>query len=366
MNRRSAVTLVEVLIAMFIMALGLMSILALFPVGALQMAQALKDQRCAEAAANAAAWFRLAWKDACEIGGQGQPDPRQRFVIALSSPNQDDRVVVTGAPPFSLLDAKQNLGPPDPSVNLPSMNSGLLGFGGANNPSYPVYVDPIGWKSAPTSAQQWWVAGKTIPRRPFFARQQVVFGVVGANQRVDNVFLNLTTPQRILRQFSLLDDMSFTPDGKAQATGANQVIERQGKYTWAFLVRRQNNLVARQVDLTVVVYSGRSIDVASPETPYPATFDPTNPTSISLPYGGVVPKPALRRGWWVFDATTFPPQGFFYRVVNVNDETPGVVRLELQTPLKAGSAQRTMVVMDNVAEVFEKGTIDPKEEIRPF
>ncbi len=51
MTRRPAVTLMEVLIAMFIMAIGMMALLALFPVGAVSMAQALKDDRCASAAA---------------------------------------------------------------------------------------------------------------------------------------------------------------------------------------------------------------------------------------------------------------------------------------------------------------------------
>ena len=49
MTRRPAVTLMEVLIAMFIMAIGMMALLALFPVGAVSMAQALKDDRCAYA-----------------------------------------------------------------------------------------------------------------------------------------------------------------------------------------------------------------------------------------------------------------------------------------------------------------------------
>src|SRR5579871_5946527 len=49
MTRRPAVTLMEVLIAMFIMAIGMMALLALFPVGAVTMAQALKDDRCAYA-----------------------------------------------------------------------------------------------------------------------------------------------------------------------------------------------------------------------------------------------------------------------------------------------------------------------------
>ncbi len=47
MTRRPAVTLMEVLIAMFIMAIGMLALLALFPVGAVSMAQALKDDRCA-------------------------------------------------------------------------------------------------------------------------------------------------------------------------------------------------------------------------------------------------------------------------------------------------------------------------------
>ena len=49
MTRRPAVTLMEVLIAMFIMAIGMLALLALFPVGAVSMAQALKDDRCAYA-----------------------------------------------------------------------------------------------------------------------------------------------------------------------------------------------------------------------------------------------------------------------------------------------------------------------------
>ena len=59
MNRRTAVTLTEVLVAIFIMGIGLLAILSLFPLGAAQMAQSLKDQRCAEAAGNASALFRV-------------------------------------------------------------------------------------------------------------------------------------------------------------------------------------------------------------------------------------------------------------------------------------------------------------------
>src|SRR5262249_30557160 len=55
MIRRAGVTLIEVLVSIFIMGVGLLALLTLFPLGALTMAQAVKDQRCAEAAANAEA-----------------------------------------------------------------------------------------------------------------------------------------------------------------------------------------------------------------------------------------------------------------------------------------------------------------------
>ena len=99
MTRRSATTLTEVLIAIFIMGIGLMAILALFPLGAAQMAQALKDQRSAEATGIAAPPGRILWKEACRadpnsagsdpqfIDPAGFPASIQRFIYALDDPN---------------------------------------------------------------------------------------------------------------------------------------------------------------------------------------------------------------------------------------------------------------------------------------
>jgi hypothetical protein len=53
MIRRPAVTLIEVLISMFIMAIGMLALLVLFPLGAVSMGQALKDDRCASTASMA-------------------------------------------------------------------------------------------------------------------------------------------------------------------------------------------------------------------------------------------------------------------------------------------------------------------------
>ena len=73
---RRAVTLTEVLIAIFLMGIGLMAILSLFPLGAAQMAQALKDQRAAEQAANSIGSLRVSWKrsyDASTTGTKFDP-----------------------------------------------------------------------------------------------------------------------------------------------------------------------------------------------------------------------------------------------------------------------------------------------------
>src|SRR6267378_1692422 len=53
--QRTGVTLTEVLVAIFVMGIGLLSLLVLFPLGALQMARAIRDQRVTHCGANASA-----------------------------------------------------------------------------------------------------------------------------------------------------------------------------------------------------------------------------------------------------------------------------------------------------------------------
>ncbi|GIW82830.1 MAG: hypothetical protein KatS3mg105_4637 [Gemmatales bacterium] len=96
-NHPSGVTLTEVLVSIFVMGIGLMSLLVLFPLGAMNMAQAIKDDRAAHAGANAAA-------------------------IARILNIRDDAMVF-------------------PAYTNPPPGAAALTPGGS---SYPVYVDPIG------------------------------------------------------------------------------------------------------------------------------------------------------------------------------------------------------------------------------
>src|SRR5262245_33735760 len=69
-DRRAGITLTEVLVAIFVCGLGMMALMQLFPLGAMNMAQAIKDDRCGHCAANAAAILRAAWRVSLETGGK--------------------------------------------------------------------------------------------------------------------------------------------------------------------------------------------------------------------------------------------------------------------------------------------------------
>src|SRR5581483_2122955 len=98
-------SLIEVLVALFVMSVGLLALLALFPIGALEMHQAIKDSRCALAAANAAS-------------------------VAEAMQLRDDPLV------FAALNANPPTLPA--GVNpLPTLPAGYT------QPGYPVYVDPF-------------------------------------------------------------------------------------------------------------------------------------------------------------------------------------------------------------------------------
>src|SRR5262249_40059650 len=174
------------------MGVGRLALLTLFPLGALTMAQAVKDQRCAEAAANAEA-------------------------IAIY---RDMRNSV-GTATFQ-----------NPGGGLPNLTSVR---GALEGPSYPIYVDPIGWQASRTNKPLGKLTGAfTSP------------GVPRRNASFTST-LNLA-----VRWCSLLDDMEFTEDGLPKRIGVE--VQREPQYTWAYLFRRPDASVQDIVDMTVVVY----------------------------------------------------------------------------------------------------------------
>jgi hypothetical protein len=148
-------------------------------------------------------------------------------------------------------------------------------------------------------------------------------------------------------------------------------VEREGLLSTAVLLRRPRSSVANVVEMSVVVYYRRPLtpqnDLLNDEYAYVAQFNAPSPNMIRLDSTGRR-RPPLRPGSWVLDATyqtatlngiTYGwANGYFYRVNTVNEVATDQWELELETPLRgwpaAGSG--TIIVMDSVVEVLEKGT----------
>jgi prepilin-type N-terminal cleavage/methylation domain-containing protein len=313
MKHRPGVTLVEVLVTIFIMGIGMLALLVLFPLGALTMAQALRDDRTATASASAAATaINFEIRQDLLVAGQ----PNTNFLSAYTKP----------------------FGANSPYV-LPDNWAG---------PGWPVYVDPY---YAQLSAGPLGAAGNTpgIPRRSL---------------SFSNAFPGRTqslTAQETARWFTLLDDITFAPDGTPDLSAG--IVDRPGRYTWAYLLRRPR-AASPVTELTIVVYSGRNLTLQQGETTYMASGN-QGETSVTLTWDPAVqPKPALRTGGWILD-TTFNPStnvvnAYFYRVVAINEVpinatvAPATMVLELQNPLKANV--NAAVAMEFVVDVFDKGT----------
>jgi len=354
MNRRPAVTLIEALMAIFVMAIGLLALLTLFPLGALTMAQALKDQRTTETASNATSAFK-----ALQLGN-----------------DQNVNLPIPGGNGLSLFQD------PWPQILYGGNSLPMI----PNGPGYPVYIDPLYVSLDGFTPTYNRVVGQASGSTGGI-RRLTVAGPMSANPT---------------RWCTLQDDIYFADNGAPDPGFPGVPIPREGRYTLAYMVRRATaNSADLPLDLTVVVYSGRqpgpdltvvpSIPIG--ESPYISRFVSDRVIQLTwLP--GAQAKPKVRRGTWLLDARmSFPavpfvssdpnmqpfnptgplpaPQGYFYRVTNVNDVLgDGVLEVEVQSPnggpIPAGywgnipftvqPIQGTVIVMDNVSEVFARGT----------
>jgi len=284
MIHRTGISLIEVLVAIFITAVGMLALLTLFPLGALRMSDAIKDGRCAQAGANATA-----------------------SALAMNLRNDTNVLNAFTSASGSLASATVNGQP-------------------YQGPSYPVYVDPLGKASGTTLGQP-----------------QIQRVSPGYASSINSAY----------QWFSILDDITFGPNGMA-APGST--LTRTNRYSWAYMLQRPNYAVPSVVTMSVVVYSSRGSS-GSTETPYSGlTLTQGSKIVTNFPAGA-----QIRRGSWLLDATVTSssgpdPHGNFYRVVDITSTSSGSVTVELQTPLRQGSSSGTMIAMDAVAEVFDKGT----------
>src|SRR5260370_9952636 len=141
---RSGAPLTEVLVAIFVMAIGLLALLTLFPLGALSMAQAIKDDRTGHSGKNG---FAIA-----SVFGI-QTDP-----IITNCTNLQPGSLFTGPPSNSPVyffnpypGISQTFTTPPVFLLAPHLKM-ITGYDG---PSYPVFVDPWGWNYFHTGPTAW-------------------------------------------------------------------------------------------------------------------------------------------------------------------------------------------------------------------
>jgi len=297
MKTRAGITLIEVLVAIFIMGVGMLAILVLFPVAALSMARAIRDDRASQCGQQAAA-------------------------LANTFDLRHDTAV------------------------LNQLNNATLPYSGgaapqSDTPSYPVYIDPFG-------ATQLGKLGGVMYR---VAPSTSSFPISGTATQAE-------------RWFTLLDDINFLPTGKP--SGASP--ERYGYYSWAYIARRPQH-GRSLVDLTVLVYKGRSVSITDSERAFPSatTAAPTHiansaTLTITVAAGS---EPELRPGGYILDTTYVPPPpppavatggtvvGRAYQILDIQ-KSGTTWQLRMEQP--QAHPITSIVVMENVIAAFEKGT----------
>ena len=325
MPRRDGVTLLECLVAIFVMGIGLLALLTLFPIGALRMALAIQNERCYQLGASGTAITTL----------KGLPNDSS--VVGLYS------------------------------------NPGIAGVNNAlpDSPSYPVFIDPVGYRCAFGTGSQSLVGGGTPGGPAAIGRSTVSF--VGNNQAA-------------YQWFTLLDDIAFEnaipgPGPNGSMPGEPQFIipvppnakqfYREIRYSYAVMCQRPRSSDPTVVDVNIVVYNKRPLSMTAgltlQEYVYNNSAFNVAGSTVQVSYGGGQVPPPVRVGDWVLDATPIKDaannvvsaHAYFYRVVGVTDVGGSTIEIETETPLRGFAANQigTIVVLDGVAEVYQRGTI---------
>ena len=299
------------------MGVGLLALFTLFPLGALSMARAVRDDRAAAIAANAAEMATA--MDLCNDSIVAQ------FIGPVP---QGTTIATTQAGPFV----------PVAPFNFPD----------PNGPGLPVLVDPTYAALGQTSLG-------AVPN------------VTPGIQRCGASYA--PNAPGIARWFTFQEEMTFTTTGQPRAVTGS--VERPGTYTWTYLLRRPKASRPDLVEMSVLVYASRAVEVSDGEQVFPQPSSPvsvvgskgTNTVSFNYNAGS---KPNIRRGAWVMDVSysqkvdpvtgkTFGTVNAFpYRVENVTDTGATNLTLEVDPALKADMT--TLVVLENVIAVIDRGT----------
>jgi len=397
-DRRAGSTLTEVLVSLFVMAAGMTALLTLFPLGALKIAQMVKDDRTAQTAGQADATMRMYW---------------QANVVTPTATSNDPVLPTAFGEPNNALGATGVPGPIHPLTGLQLAASQMAGNPNltvANNggqPSYPVLVDPLGFlaRSGPSLLQErFWVARSSSTGNTFIPRRNLGFTVNPAQPAVYPLNFRPFTTADAFGNCSLIEDVAFNTNGEAfydratQPPSAAASNSRQGIYNWAALLQRPRFGDRNTATMTILVFDGRPplLAVTGDETMVPNVPNPNllvntsvglwNATEraaiLTIPLRSTDLPPLIRRGGWIMDGTIHAPNNVrnanFYRIAGmteiVSNVTPPTVTysLDLETPIKPDNGTATappnarqIYLFAGLSEVFERPPLTADNFVQP-
>jgi hypothetical protein len=290
---RKGTSLMEVLVGFGILGIGVASVISLYPFAALAAGNALIKDRTTTSALTADGQLREIHKRMVVEFGEGS---NEAYYPAL------DRGA-GGAP-------------------VPA-DSG--------EPSYPVFIDPIGFAAGQTGP----VGGKTgIPRVNLSA-------VTGSGNPTNHA----------LRFCSQMDGLGYNDDG-AVVAGPEM---RELRYNWLWVVQRPVNRDRFNLRVQVVVFNQR--------------IHQYRPSMVETVFGNVLFTPGqtfinnvpttadLRKGSWIMDAGngTNLRHAEFYRVVSIADDGTVEVHRPIRRPDGSNAPyDANVVVMPGVVDVYER------------
>lgn len=334
-TRRPGLSVLEVMTAMFVAALGMLSLLSLFPLGAVQMGQALRDARAAETVAQADTHMRLWWqRDVVER----TPGAEDRGFNALDNPNN----TFDGAHPFG-------------TVPVAATDT---------NPSYPLAVDALGWqaRNGLGTRQSRLAGGAAAPTNGLLPRRSLDW-VLGSGNPAAFSF----------RVATMMDDLTFNQvalpynDDTVAATNAALAVDRQGRYNWLAIVQRPVNANRHVADLKVAVFDARPPGIAPIDAEQ--VFAPTGGSGVGssqivLNVGAANRPEYLKAGSWVLDGTltnTGVRNAVWYRLQAIDKDTlPNAYILDLQTPLVRPVGTGSQIyTFKGLLEVFDRPQLAP-------
>ena len=360
---RRGLSLVEVLIAMFIMAIGMIAIFTLFPLGAIKIGQALKDDRCSQTATQADAYMRTYWRDQ---------------VLRKLNPGPPGLVSGVSEPFYGAMQAGASA-----SVTAPAG-----GYSDSLTPSYPVMVDPLGYESRASTPDQLIVASTASPASSTLIPRRQLFQVTNAPTTSSNM---MTSLQAAFRIASMSDDLTFSKNGSPVSYNGSvaEPITRQGRYTWAALVQRIDSMPRGTAKFTVMVFDGRSrLPALTPPsgttlrayndelmvTPDANALIGTRQVTVTVPTRGADDPVLVREGGWLLDgtipaATPSPTnpirEARFYRIVAATEiasnanSTQFTLDLDKSLDSALASGVSNLYFFAGLSEVFERNPLGP-------